>query len=64
MPSSNATFWQEKFKRNIERDRENEQLLNDLGWRLIIVWECELNNRNKLDEIVVQIRGEATTMKP
>ena len=42
-PSTNVEFWREKFTRNVERDRQNELLLAKLGWHVIVVWECELN---------------------
>lgn len=41
-PKSNIEFWQEKFKRNTERDRQTEAALEKLGWHLIVVWGCEL----------------------
>ena len=44
MPSSNVEFWQKKFKRNVDRDKETEKQLNELGWNLIVVWECELKS--------------------
>lgn len=34
----------EKFERNVERDAENEAKLKDLGWQVLTVWECELND--------------------
>lgn len=44
MPSSNVEFWQKKFKRNVDRDKKTEKQLNELGWNLIVVWECELKS--------------------
>ena len=44
MPSSNVEFWQKKFKQNVDRDKETEKQLNELGWNLIVVWECELKS--------------------
>ena len=41
-PSSNTVYWEEKFKQNVDRDQRTEQKLKELGWNLIIVWECEL----------------------
>ena len=41
-PSTNASYWEKKISRNVERDRENERRLRALGWRVITVWECEL----------------------
>ena len=43
-PKSNSEFWQHKFMYNIERDERNYQKLCDLGWRVIIVWECEIRH--------------------
>ncbi|MCS3827414.1 DNA mismatch endonuclease (patch repair protein) [Salinibacter ruber] len=44
MPSTNTDFWKEKFERNVERDAENEDALEELGWQVLIVWECNLND--------------------
>ena len=41
-PKTNVDFWQEKFRGTVERDRRNAAALTALGWRLIVVWECEL----------------------
>ena len=41
-PKSNAEFWNAKFLRNQQRDRRNYRELKDLGWRVIVLWECEV----------------------
>lgn len=41
-PSTNVEFWQEKFKRNVDRDDKNESTLRQLGWNVIVLWECEI----------------------
>jgi DNA mismatch endonuclease, patch repair protein len=46
-PKTNTKFWTEKFERNVARDRRNVQALNDLGWRVYIVWECSLASHIK-----------------
>lgn len=43
-PKNNAEFWQKKISGNIERDAKNHKLLAELGWKVIVVWECELKN--------------------
>lgn len=43
-PKSNTEFWEKKFAYNIERDKRNYKKLEDLGWRVIIVWECEIRH--------------------
>ena len=40
-PKSRVAFWTRKFAENVTRDRRNEDALRDLGWRVLIVWECE-----------------------
>jgi DNA mismatch endonuclease (patch repair protein) len=42
VPKSNTAFWEEKFARNLARDRRNRRELRKLGWRVLVVWECEL----------------------
>ena len=41
-PSTRADFWAAKFAGNVARDHANADRLADLGWQVIIVWECEL----------------------
>jgi DNA mismatch endonuclease, patch repair protein len=41
-PSSNKDFWSTKFKDNQERDSRNIKALKKSGWRVLIVWECEI----------------------
>lgn len=40
-PKTNQGFWLPKFERNVERDACKEEALRGLGWRVLIVWECE-----------------------
>ena len=44
VPTKNRELWLEKFERNVERDAENEKALKDLGWQVLTVWECNLND--------------------
>ncbi len=41
-PKSNTEYWRPKLERNVERDRENRKALRRLGWRVLVVWECEI----------------------
>lgn len=43
-PATRKDFWVAKFKANVERDSKNVKELEDAGWRVMIVWECELSN--------------------
>lgn len=58
-PKSNSVFWQNKFKYNMERDEQNYQKLYDLGWRVIIIWECEIRHGDaalRLEHLVAEIK--------
>ncbi|MBA2080078.1 very short patch repair endonuclease [Rhodanobacter sp. PCA2] len=41
-PTTNQRFWSDKFDANVARDRRNRKLLEQRGWAVIEVWECEL----------------------
>ena len=40
-PRSRVEFWTEKFRQNVVRDRRTEDALRSLGWRVLVIWECE-----------------------
>ena len=48
-PSSNKEYWEPKIRRNVERDKINIELLQKEGWRVLVVWECELK-KNVIEE--------------
>jgi len=48
IPKSNKTYWVEKIKRNVLRDKRNIRGLRKDGWRVIVVWECKTKNIEKL----------------
>ena len=41
-PSTNVAFWDEKARSNLERDRRKQRALEAAGWRVMVVWECEV----------------------
>lgn len=49
MPSTNQEFWKEKFRRNVERDKREQAELKKLGWKVIVVWECEVNKFTNIE---------------
>jgi len=55
MPTSHVAFWQEKFAASVRRDGKVKQLLEELGWRVFVIWECQLNKRD-LSRLVNAIR--------
>jgi DNA mismatch endonuclease (patch repair protein) len=48
VPKSNKQYWTVKLERNTRRDRVNIRSLRKLGWRVLVVWECELKNPERL----------------
>jgi DNA mismatch endonuclease, patch repair protein len=42
IPKTRTDWWVNKINGNILKDRENEYLLKEKGWKIIIIWECEL----------------------
>ena len=59
LPKSNLEYWKPKIRRNVERDQNNYQKLIDAGWKVIIVWECELKKKTleeRLEALCNEIR--------
>src|SRR5262245_22152208 len=54
LPKSRRAFWLPKLERNRVRDRENESRLRALGWKVYVVWECQLKDPQLLAQ---RLRG-------
>ena len=55
-PKSRTQFWRRKFSANQRRDREVRRRLRREGWRVVIIWECQLLEKNFLQRKLSQIR--------
>ena len=58
-PSSNEEYWKKKILRNVERDELNIKGLKEPGWKVLVVWECELKKvaiDKRLETLVDEIR--------
>ena len=44
-PTSNEDYWIPKITRNVNRDQKNHEMLRELGWRVIVIWECQLKKK-------------------
>lgn len=49
MPKSRQEFWGPKLAANYERDLLNQAALESLGWRYLVLWECELRDSHSLE---------------
>jgi DNA mismatch endonuclease (patch repair protein) len=47
-PGSNTSYWFPKLDRNKARDRDAVRQLKRLGWRVLVLWECQLKNAARL----------------
>lgn len=54
-PSSNTAYWKHKFDLNVSRDEANKALLEELGWNVIVIWECELKYLQELKSKMIDI---------
>ena len=45
-PKTRQEFWEAKFRENINRDKLNQENLSSKGWKIIVVWECEINDKD------------------
>lgn len=52
MPKTRPEFWQRKFEGNVARDARNCAELRRLGWRTLIIWECEAEDPARLNRIL------------
>lgn len=48
-PAENAEFWEKKLGRNAERDRRNAEAAAALGWRRLVIWQCAITGKTRLD---------------
>jgi DNA mismatch endonuclease (patch repair protein) len=51
-PKSRKRFWGAKFRQNVARDAHVMSELKAAGWRALVVWECELNNQQRVEQRV------------
>lgn len=47
IPKTNTSFWLDKITSNKARDARDESALNEAGWRVVTIWECELKKENR-----------------
>lgn len=58
MPKSNLEFWIPKLEETKRRDETNLERLRDMGWQSLVIWECELKNREQLSERIARFLEE------
>ncbi len=61
IPEANHDFWFAKISGNIERDKSNYAKLNELGWKVIEIWQCELKPKFReqtLNNLLTELRND------
>ena len=61
IPKTRSRFWADKFAENRARDAMNIGKLEQAGWNVIVVWECELKKPDVLAERLLKLFGEIAT---
>ena len=58
IPNTNSKFWRDKLKNNVEKDKNNQKACEKLGWKVLIIWECEIEKHlmkvvKKIDKLLM-----------
>ncbi len=60
-PKDNAEFWRKKIEGNVLRDNKNYEKLSQMGWHVLIIWECELRKQvfqKSMESLITGIREQ------
>jgi DNA mismatch endonuclease, patch repair protein len=64
LPKANSLFWKKKIENNVARDTKNLKALRQDGWKIFVIWECQLSNsknkKNTIDRLINKIRGHSS----
>ena len=52
IPKSNRDYWRKKLGRNVERDREHQVALREMGWEVLVIWECQVQSGRSASRIL------------
>ena len=58
IPKTRHEYWVPKLQRNKERDKINQAKLKELGWRVLVIWECEVKNIDSLKKRLLKFLGQ------
>ena len=61
-PKTRTEFWMEKFSKNVANDKKHYEELQKMGWNVIVIWECELENNfeGTMQKIMHDIKNSKT----
>ncbi len=58
LPTTRKEFWKNKIGNTIKRDKRNYNELSNLGWKIIVVWQCELKNKEAKEKRLLRLIKE------
>jgi len=58
LPKTNQQYWQDKIISNRKRDLKAIEELNKLGWKVLVVWSCQIKNQEQLENHITQFLSE------
>lgn len=56
IPETRVDFWREKLLGNRRRDRKHQTQLEDLGWKVLVIWTCRLKSRGDLERVEEELK--------
>jgi DNA mismatch endonuclease (patch repair protein) len=55
IPKSNSNYWAEKIRQNKERDKNNTIKILSMGWKVLTIWDCEIQQKCNIESIIQRI---------
>ena len=59
LPKSKLNFWEAKLEKNRQRDKNNQDKLSQMGWRVLVIWECQLKEPRQVAKTIREFLMEA-----
>ncbi|MGC2164247.1 MAG: DNA mismatch endonuclease Vsr [Silvibacterium sp.] len=57
VPGSRQEYWIPKLKNNISRDQKHVVELQKLGWKVLVIWECQVTNIDRAEDMMLKFLG-------
>ena len=62
VPKTRTEWWLEKINRNIEKDGKSQSALAAIGWKVIVVWECEIRRKADAESRLLQLAADLRSL--
>ena len=56
-PKSRLDYWLPKFEKNKQRDIKNQKEIENIGWKYLVIWECQIDRTDKLEHTLMKFLG-------